>query len=48
MTNDDREGRISLNNKYIILFWKKKPIKRTPDNPEFAEMGHCDAILTLQ
>ena len=59
MTIGDREGQIFLSHphtnhgfvfllttKYLILYWKD--MKRLPENPESAEMGHGDVILTLQ
>ena len=60
MTNGVPEGRIflshphrnngfffSLITKYRILYWKEQ-WKRLPEIPEYAEMRHSDAILTLQ
>ena len=54
MSNGDREGQIFLyhpfffllTTKYLILYWKY--MKKLPENPEYAEMRHGDAILTLQ
>ena len=55
----DPEGRIVLSHphmnngfffllttKYLKIYWKAW--KRLPENPEYAEMRHGDAILTLQ
>ena len=59
MTIGDREGRIFLSHPHtnygffflyttLYLFYIGKTWKRLPENPEYAEMGHGDVILTLQ